>query len=58
MARDTFSSNRESNFELRGITKPFEFRPVTSIRTESSSVGVFNGPWGVAVNARDEIAVN
>ena len=54
MARDMFSSNRESNFELRGITKPFEFRPVISFRKESSSVGA---ELGVAVNARDGIAV-
>ena len=54
MARDMFSSNRESNFELRGITKPFEFRPVISFRKESSSVGA---ELGVAVNTRDGIAV-
>ena len=37
--------------------KPFQFRPVLSFGKEGSSVGMFNYPWGVAVNARDEIAV-
>ena len=37
--------------------KPFQFRPVLSFGKEGSSVGMFKGPWGVAVNARDEIAV-
>ena len=37
--------------------KPFQFRPVLSFGKYSSSVGMFNGPWWVAVNARDEIAV-
>ena len=37
--------------------KPFQFRPVLSFGKEGSSVGMFNNPWGVAVNARDEIAV-
>ena len=37
--------------------KPFQFRPVLSFGKKSSSVGMFNNPWGVAVNARDEIAV-
>ena len=37
--------------------KPFQFRPVLSFGNEGSSVGMFNRPWGVAVNARDEIAV-
>ena len=39
--------------------KPFQFRPVLSFGKEGSSVGVFkfNFPWGVAVNARDEIAI-
>ena len=37
--------------------KPFQFRPVLSFRKEGSSVGMFLCPWGVVVNARDEIAV-
>ena len=37
--------------------KPFQFRPVLSFGKYSSSVGMFKCPWGVAVNARDEIAV-
>ena len=37
--------------------KQFQFRPVLSLGKKGSSVGMFNGPWGVAVNARGEIAV-
>ena len=37
--------------------KSFQFRPVLSFGKQGSSVGMFNYPWGVAVNARDEIAV-
>ena len=37
--------------------KPFQFRPVLSFGKKGSSVGMFMCPWGVAVNARDEIAV-
>ena len=37
--------------------KPFQFRPVLSFGKYGSSVGMFNGSWGVAVNARDQIAV-
>ena len=37
--------------------KLFRFRPVLSFGTEGSSVQILNYPWGVAVNARDEIAV-
>ena len=37
--------------------KPFQFRPVLSFGKYGSSVGMFQYPWGVAVNARDEIAV-
>ena len=33
------------------------FRPVLSFGHEGASVGMFNKPWGVAVNGRDEIAV-
>ena len=37
--------------------KPFQLRPVLSFGEEGSSTGNFNWPWGVAVNANDEIAV-
>ena len=37
--------------------KPFQFRPLLFFGKEGSSVGMFNRPWGVAVNTRDEIAV-
>ena len=37
--------------------KPFQFRPVFSFGNVGSSAGMFKFPWGVAVNARDEIAV-
>ena len=37
--------------------KPFQFKPVLSFGKYGSTVGMFNLPWGVAVNARDEIAV-
>lgn len=34
-----------------------EFRPVLSFGQQGSSEGMFNEPWGVAVNEHDEIAV-
>ena len=37
--------------------KLFQLRPVFSFGKEGSSVGMFNRPWGVAVNTRDEIAL-
>ena len=37
--------------------KPFQVRPVLSFGKEGSSIGMFQFPWGVAVNERDEIAV-
>ena len=37
--------------------KLFQLRPGFSFGKEGSSVGMFQRPWGVAVNARDEIAV-
>ena len=37
--------------------QPFQVRPVLSLGSKGSSVGMFSRPWGVAVNARDEIAV-
>jgi len=35
----------------------FQLRPVLSFGKQGSSAGMFDCPWGVAVNARDEIAV-
>ena len=37
--------------------KPRQYKPVLSFGKEGSSVGMFNGPYGVAVNERNEIAV-
>ena len=37
--------------------KPRQFRPVLSLGQPRSAAGMFNGPWGVAVNERNEIAV-
>ena len=37
--------------------QPFQVRPVLSFGRKGSSVGMFHFPWGMAVNARDEIAV-
>jgi len=37
--------------------KPRHFKPVLSIGQTGSGVGMFLGPWGVAVNERNEIAV-
>ena len=39
------------------VRQPFQVRPVLCFGREGSSVGMFQGPWGIAVNARDEIAV-
>ena len=37
--------------------KPGQFRPVLSFGGQGSAAGMLDGPWGVAVNERDEIAV-
>ena len=37
--------------------KPRQYKPVLSFGGEGSSAGRFAGPWGVAVNERNEIAV-
>ena len=37
--------------------KLFQVQPVLSFGKQGSSVGMFHFPWGMAVNARDEIAV-
>ena len=39
------------------IVKGFQFKAVLAFGKEGSSVGMFRGPYGVAVNAKDEIAV-
>ena len=45
----------KSPFSLQ--VKSFQLRPVLSFGKKGRSVGMFDCPWGVAVNARDEIAV-
>ena len=37
--------------------KPRQYKLVLSFGGEASSAGMFDGPWGVAVNERNEIAV-
>ena len=37
--------------------KPRLFKPVLSFGKPGSAAGMFNGPWGLAVNDKDEIAV-
>ena len=37
--------------------KPRQYKPVLSFGGDGSSAGMFNGPWGVAVNECNEIAV-
>ena len=37
--------------------KPRKYKPVLSFGGEGSSAGMFNGPYGVTVNERNEIAV-
>ena len=37
--------------------KPRQYKPVLSFGGEGSSAGMFNDPWGVTVNERNEIAV-
>ena len=46
---------RHSPFSVQ--IKPFQVRPIFNFGKHGSSEGMFNGPWGVAVNGRDEIAV-
>ena len=46
---------RDSPFSCQ--VKSFQFKSVLSFGKEGSSVGIFNSPWGVAVNSKDEIAV-
>ena len=37
--------------------KPRQYKPVLSFGRKGLSAGMFDGPWGVAVNERNEIAV-
>ena len=37
--------------------KPRKYKPVLSFGREGSTAGMFDGPWGVAANERNEIAV-
>ena len=46
---------RDSPLEAQVQTR--RFRSVLSFGQKGESVGMLNGPWGVAVNDRDEIAV-
>ena len=46
---------RGSPFEVQ--VKPRQFRPVLSFGQEGSSAGMFNCPWGIAVNEKNEIVV-
>ena len=46
---------RDSPFAVQ--VTPFQFKPVLSFGKEGSSERMFRLPWGVAVNAKDEIAV-
>ena len=46
---------RDSPLEAQVQTK--RYIPVLSFGQKGKSVGMLNGPWGVAVNDRDEIAV-
>ena len=39
------------------VMKPFNVKPVLSFGKKGSNDGMFEVPWGVAVNSRDEIAV-
>ena len=49
------ANDRDSPLEAQVQTK--RYIPVLSFGQEGKSVGMLNGPWGVAVNNRDEIAV-
>ena len=46
---------RDSPFAVQ--VTPFQFKPILSFGKEGSSKGMLRLPWGVAVNAKDEIAV-
>ena len=42
---------------FRTELKPRLFKPVLSFGKQGSTAGMFNSPWGIAVNDNDEIAV-
>ena len=49
---------RGSPFAIQVKTR-LQLRPISSFgQAEGASVGTFGGPWGVAINNRDEIAVS
>ena len=45
---------RGSPFEVQ--VKPRQFRPMLPFGQQGSSDGMFDGPWGIAVNERNEVA--
>ena len=47
----------EGSVGSKAQLKPFQYKPVLSFGKSGSSVGMLQGPWGLAVNDRDEIAV-
>ena len=55
IAGNNLANDRDSPFEAKVQTR--RFRPVLSFGQKGKSVGMLNGPWGVAVNDSDEIAV-
>ena len=55
IAGNDLANDRDSPFEVKLQTR--RFRPVLSFGQKGKSVGMLNGPWGVAVNNLDEIAV-
>ena len=55
IAGNNLANDRASHFEAKVQTR--RFRPALSFGLKGKSVGMLNGPWGVAVNDSDEIAV-
>ena len=55
IAGNNLANNCDSPFEAKVQTR--RFRPELSFGQKGKSVGMLNGPWGVAVNDSDEIAV-
>ena len=47
----------EGSVGSKAQLKPFQYKPVLSFGKSGSSLGMLQGPWGLAVNDRDEIAV-
>ena len=46
-----------SNSPFTVQVKPRQYKPVLSFGGKGLSAGMFDGPWGVAVNERNEVAV-